>query len=62
MRPNLHPNLDRDSLLKYLIEAHIYPGKRLDYLGNPVVLPPKTKDKDWVNAVKVEQHEEDMAA
>ena len=62
MRPNLHPNLDRDSLLKYLIEAHIYPGKRLDYLGNPVVLPPKTKEKDWVNAVKVEQHEEDMAA
>jgi beta-carotene hydroxylase len=62
MRPNLHPNLDRESLLKYLIEAHIYPGKRLDYLGNPVVLPPKTEDKDWVNAVKVEQHEEDMAA
>ncbi|MCW3127464.1 MAG: fatty acid desaturase [Bacteroidetes bacterium] len=62
MRPNIHPNLDRVSLIPYLIETHIYPGKRLDYLGNPVVLPPKEEDLDWVNAVNVKQHEEDMAA
>lgn len=62
MRPYLHPNLDRVSLLSYLIEAHIYPGKRVDYLGNPVVLPPAEPDLDWVGEIKVAQHEDDMAA
>ena len=62
IRPNLHPNLDRVSLVAYLIEAHIYPGKRVDYLGNPVILPPMEKDKDWVANVNVKQHQEDMAA
>jgi fatty acid desaturase len=62
IRPNLHRNLDRTSLISYLVEAHIYPGKRLDYLGNPVVLPPSESDKDWVATVNVKQHKEDMAA
>ena len=62
IRPHIHPNLDRGALLPYLIEAHIYPGKRLDYLGNPVILPAKEKDKDWVSSVNVKQHQEDMAA
>ena len=62
IRPHVHPSLDREYLLSYLFAAHIYPGKRLDYLGNPVILPPKTQDKDWVNAVNVKDHNEDMAA
>ena len=62
IRPHIHPNLDRVSLLGYLIEAHIYPGKRLDYLGNPVILPPKTEDKDWVSSVNIKQNQQDMAA
>ena len=62
IRPHIHPSLDREYLLSYLFAAHIYPGKRLDYLGNPVILPPKTQDKDWVNAVNVKDHNEDMAA
>ena len=62
IRPHIHPSLDREHLLSYLFAAHIYPGKRLDYLGNPVILPPKTQDKDWVNAVNVKEHNEDMAA
>jgi hypothetical protein len=62
VRPHIHPALDRVSLIGYLIEAHIYPGKRLDYLGNPVILPPKTADKDWVAEVNIKANREDMAA
>ena len=62
LEPNIHPSLNRESLLAYLIEAHIYPAKRLDYLGNPVVLAPATADVDWVKEVNVGAHKEDMAA
>jgi hypothetical protein len=62
LRPYIHPALDRSSLIAYLFQAHIYPGKRLDYLGNPVILPPLTKDKDWVSAINVKEHKDDMAA
>ncbi|MDA0196023.1 MAG: fatty acid desaturase [Bacteroidetes bacterium] len=51
--PHIHPNLNRGSLLVYLWEAHIWPGKRLDYLGNPMILPAKIKDKDWVADIPV---------
>jgi len=61
LAPYVHPNLNRVSLTKYLFETHIYPAKRLDYLGNPIVLPAKVKDEDWVNAVNVSQHQGDMA-
>ncbi|MCP4457482.1 MAG: fatty acid desaturase [Cytophagales bacterium] len=63
-RPHLHPNLDRKSLAVYLWESCIYPGKRLDYSGNPVVLPTADKDKDqsWVPAVVLAEHKEDMGA
>lgn len=60
--PYIHPSLNRVSLLAYLIEAHIYPAKRIDYLGNPLVLAPSTPDVDWVKDVNVGQHKEDMAA
>lgn len=61
MKPYIHPNLDRTSLLKYLFETHIYPAKRVDYLGNPIVLPPKTEDMDWVADVNPQKHKMDLA-
>lgn len=61
LRPYVHPSLDRSSLLSYLISAHIYPAKRIDYLGNPVELSPAEPDKDWVYDVAVDDHEKDMA-
>lgn len=59
--PYLHPSLNRKSLLAYLITTHIYPAKRIDYLGQPLVLAPAVKDVDWVNDVKVQEHTTDMA-
>jgi hypothetical protein len=61
IRPFIHPNLDKESLLSYLVETHIYPAKRLDYLGNPIVLQPAVKDEDWVNAVNISHHQTDLA-
>ncbi len=46
--PYIHPNLNQPSILKYLWQSCIYPGKRLDYLGQPLPNLPKIKDKDWV--------------
>ena len=51
--PYVHPNLNRESLMGYLWETHIYPGKRIDYLGNPLPRPVKTKDEDWLAGVKL---------
>lgn len=44
----VHPNLEHRSLLAYLWSAHVWPGRRVDYLGRPVVLPPAEPDEDWV--------------
>jgi fatty acid desaturase len=59
--PYLHPSLNRNSLLAYLFETHIYPAKRLDYLGNPIKLPEAVKDEDWVRSVNVSEHKQDLA-
>lgn len=61
LRPFIHPELDRESLLGYLFTTHIYPAKRIDYLGNPLVLTPLVKDEDWVEDIKVHDHRTDMA-
>ena len=61
LSPFIHPSLDRKSLLAYLIATHIYPAKRIDYLGHPLHLPPLVKDEDWVESIKVEEHKTDMA-
>jgi len=60
IRPYVHPALDLESLPLYLIKAHIYPARRVDYLGNPIVLKPAVKDEDWVHAVEVKEHTTDM--
>lgn len=62
IEPHIHPNLNRESLTKYLWESCIWPGKRIDYLGNPIVLPPKKKDKDWVADLPVRQHADALGA
>lgn len=54
--PYIHPNLNQKSLFLYLWKSCIWPGKRLDYLGNPVQLPPKQEDRDWVADVPISQH------
>lgn len=54
--PYTHPNLNQKSLFLYLWQTCIYPGKRIDYLGNPVKLPPKKKDKDWVADIPVSEN------
>ena len=51
--PHLHPNLNRKYLVPYLWTTCIYPGKRIDYLGNPVVLKPIMENVDWVPSVKM---------
>jgi len=61
LKPFIHPELDRKSLVAYLVKTHIYPGKRMDFRGNAIVLPLSTKDVDWVEDVKVSQHQTDMA-
>ncbi len=54
--PFIHPNLNRVSLLAYLWEVHIWPGKRLDYLGNPMQLPPKCDDADWMEGLDIRKN------
>jgi fatty acid desaturase len=54
--PHLHPNLTRDNLFSYLWEVHVYPGKRIDYLGEPVVLPPKVDDSDWMENLDISKN------
>ncbi len=61
VRPHIHPALDLESLPAYLFKTHIYPAKRLDYLGQPLVLAPAVKDEDWVGDINVSQHATDMA-
>jgi fatty acid desaturase len=46
--PHIHPVLDQSSLLSYLWRAFGWPGKRLDYLGNPVQLIEEGPDEDWI--------------
>ena len=54
--PHIHPNLEQKNLLLYLWKTCIWPAQRLDYLGNPVILPPITKDDDWVAATRLEDN------
>ena len=50
-----HPNLNQPDLFVYLWKTCIYPAKRLDYLGNPVILT-EMKYEDWVEGAEVEKH------
>lgn len=54
IRPQLHPNLEQKYLLPYLWRTCIWPAKRLDYLGNPVVLDESVKYEDWIPSADIE--------
>jgi beta-carotene hydroxylase len=58
--PHLHPKLNRESLLSFLIEAYIYPGKRLNYLGNEMIFDAENLDEDWISDFKVNQKHLDL--
>ena len=46
--PTIHPALEQSSLLVYLFEAFVWPGKRLNFDGTPVVLPEEGPDENWI--------------
>lgn len=49
VKPYCHPSLDQPSLIAYLWRTHIWPGKRVDYLGNPMPTPTwQDRSEDWV--------------
>jgi len=60
--PNIHPNLNQKSLLAYLWKSTIWPGKRVDYLGNPIVLPEPVPDADWVADVPLHKSKSALGA
>jgi beta-carotene hydroxylase len=61
---HVHPNLNRASLIGYWFESYVYPGKIIDYLGNPVKLisPEKDVSEDWVKEVSVDDFSDDLGA
>jgi beta-carotene hydroxylase len=56
------PNLDRNSLTKFLFESCVWTGKRLDYLGNQVKRDKKPLNPDisWVNQEITSQNKEHL--
>ncbi len=46
--PTIHPALEQESLLVYLFKAFVWPGKRLNFDGTPVVLPEEGPDENWI--------------
>lgn len=51
VKPHIHPNLDVPNFFSYFFKAFIFPGRRLDYLGRPVVLPEEGPDEAWIPGV-----------
>src|SRR5690606_37521262 len=60
VEPYLHPNLNRRSLLFYLFQSHIWPGKRVNYDGSKLLLEPRTKDEDWITELEVRRARSDF--
>jgi len=48
IKPHVHPNLDVPNFATYCFKAYIYPGKRVDYLGNPYSPEPAGEDEAWI--------------
>lgn len=49
LAPHIHPALDQPSIFVFAWRAFIWPGKRLNFDGTPVVLPPETPDRSWIS-------------
>lgn len=63
LKPFIHPSLDQTYILPYLWKTCVYPAKRLDYLGNPVVLPPPVEDEDWIaETIRAKLDNDELAA
>lgn len=47
--PFIHPALNEPCMLRYIVRAFVYPGRRVTFEGHPVVLSggPDTPDDDW---------------
>jgi len=48
LAPHIDPRLDQTSLLAYAWKVYIWPGKRINFDGTPLVLPPPREDEPWV--------------
>ena len=50
IRPHMHPNLEWESMAAYIWWSTVSPGKRVDFLGNPVTFDDTSKgpDQPWI--------------
>jgi len=48
IKPALHPALEQRNLAVYLFRTFVYPGKRLNYDGTPVVIRDEGPDRSWL--------------
>jgi fatty acid desaturase len=62
VEPYIHPNLCQNNMFFYLWKTLIWPGKRVDYLGNPLVYPPLEQDQDWSEGLNISEHEYALGA
>lgn len=58
--PHIHPALEQKSLIAYIFRTYFWPGQRVTYEGQPLVLPPEMPDDNWVP--KPEETKEDLGA
>jgi len=49
IKPHIHPALEQSSLCTYIFRTFVFPGKRVDYLGCPIVFTKEQPglDQDW---------------
>lgn len=48
VHPHIHPALEQKSIVVYMWRTLVWPGRRVNYDGTPVVLPPPVADRSWV--------------
>ncbi|MCH2110144.1 MAG: fatty acid desaturase [Polyangiaceae bacterium] len=48
VKPHIDPVLDQKSLIVFFVKNFLLPGKRRDYRGELVELPPETGDESWI--------------
>jgi fatty acid desaturase len=48
--PTIHPELEQKSLFLYCFKAYIYPGKRVSFDGQPVVVRDEGPDLEWLRS------------
>jgi fatty acid desaturase len=48
IQPYLDPRLDEPSFVMYLLRTFVYPGRRRTFDGKQVILPPATRDENWI--------------